>query len=81
MICPPDASDALECAAEFVQFAQSRAIDLSGLCVAERKGELVAAVLPVVSPGRTALLLSVALPPAKSVAPLRVNRLGVPVPF
>ena len=42
--------------AHFLQFAANNDLDLSQLWVAARGGRVVWAVLPVVSPGRTALL-------------------------
>lgn len=44
--------------ADFAGFAAQRGIDLGGLWVAERDGRPLWALLPVVSPGRTMLLLS-----------------------
>jgi ribosomal protein S18 acetylase RimI-like enzyme len=43
---------------EFLQHADSRGIDVRDTCVAERGGKLLAAVLPVYSPGHTCLLLA-----------------------
>jgi GNAT superfamily N-acetyltransferase len=43
---------------EFLQFAGERKIDPASLWVAEQDGRIVWSVLPVVSPGRTVLLLS-----------------------
>jgi GNAT superfamily N-acetyltransferase len=52
---------------EFAQFAQHRGIDLSATWVADVGGNFAWAVLPVVSPGRTMLLLGPASAPANSV--------------
>src|SRR4030095_4185808 len=49
---------------DFLNFAVHRGMDLNEIRVAERDGHLLWAVLPVISPGRTILLLS----------PARVNR-------
>lgn len=43
--------------AEFLEFASQRGIDLSPLSVARAGGQIVWAALPVVSPGKTMLLL------------------------
>lgn len=43
---------------EFLQFAVQRGIDLNDLWVADHGGRVMWAVLPVVSPGRTMLLLA-----------------------
>lgn len=48
--------------AEFLRFAEPRRVDLSLFLVAERRGRLLWALLPMLSPGRTALLLSPTLP-------------------
>lgn len=50
--------------AEFVRQAPARRVDLSLLWVAERRGRIAWALLPVLSPGRTALLLSPGVPPS-----------------
>ena len=42
---------------DFLQFAVQRGIDLNDLWVADRAGRVVWATLPIVSPGRTMLLL------------------------
>lgn len=47
--------------AEFLRFAEPRRMDLSLLLVAERRGRLLWAMLPMLSPGRTALLLAPAV--------------------
>jgi len=49
---------------DFLRFAVQRGINLPDLWVAERGGQLYWAVLPVVSPGRTMLLLVPPDPPA-----------------
>jgi mycothiol synthase len=49
---------------EFVRTAPARRVDLSLLWVAERRGRVVWVLLPVLSPGRTALLLSPTVPPS-----------------
>lgn len=62
---------------DFLSFAMHRGIDLNQIRVAEEAGRLVWAVLPVLSPGRTMLLLS---PPRVSrrlsdaAAPLLVEK-------
>lgn len=43
---------------EFIAYAHSREIDLGGVWIAEQHGKIAQAVLPIVSPGRTMLLLS-----------------------
>ena len=43
---------------DFLNFAMHRGMDLNQIRVAEQEGRIVWAVLPVVSPGRTMLLLS-----------------------
>jgi len=43
---------------DFLNFAMHRGIDLSEIRVAEESGRIVWAILPVLSPGRTMLLLS-----------------------
>ena len=43
---------------EFIAYARSRDIDLGGVWVCEQGGKIAQAMLPVVSPGRTMLLLS-----------------------
>ncbi|QOV90543.1 GNAT family N-acetyltransferase [Humisphaera borealis] len=48
--------------ADFLRFAEPRRVDLSLFLVAERRSRLLWALLPMLSPGRTALLLSPALP-------------------
>jgi len=47
--------------AEFIRFAEPRRMDVSLLLVAERRGRLLWALLPMLSPGRTALLLAAAV--------------------
>jgi ribosomal protein S18 acetylase RimI-like enzyme len=42
---------------DFVSYAQQRAMNLADTWIAERHGEMVGAILPIVSPGRTMLLL------------------------
>lgn len=48
--------------AEFLRNAPARRVDLSLLRVAERRGRLLWSLLPVLSPGHTALLLSPPVP-------------------
>ncbi len=43
---------------EFLLFAEERKIDLGALWVVEQRGRIVWSLLPVLNPGRTALLLS-----------------------
>jgi len=43
---------------DFLRMAIERKIDLTRMCVAEANGQLLWAILPVYSPGRTALLLA-----------------------
>ena len=52
--------------ADFVHFAARRGIDLAGAWLAEAGGALAWAVLPIVSPGRTMLLLGPGGAPADS---------------
>jgi mycothiol synthase len=57
---------------DFLNFAMHRGMDLNSIHVAEQAGRTVWAVLPVVSPGRTMLLLSpprVSRPLSDTVAP------------
>lgn len=57
---------------DFLNFALHRRIDLNQIHIAEEAGRLVWAVLPVISPGRTMLLLSpprVSRPLSDTVAP------------
>lgn len=42
---------------EFISFSSERGIGLEGLHVAVREGRIVSAILPVISPGRTMLML------------------------
>ena len=49
---------------DFAQFAQRRGIDVSAAWVADAAGNFAWAVLPIVSPGRTMLLLGPASAPA-----------------
>jgi ribosomal protein S18 acetylase RimI-like enzyme len=51
---------------EFLRNAEVRKIDLSLLRLAERRGRLLFSLLPVLSPGRTALLLASPAPSAAS---------------
>jgi GNAT superfamily N-acetyltransferase len=48
---------------DFLQFAAQRKIDLQALRIVEEAGELRWVILPMVSPGRTMMLFSPALPP------------------
>ena len=50
---------------DFLRYAIARRIDLSQMRVAEIDGRIVWATLPIVSPGRTALLLCPDTPPAE----------------
>lgn len=43
---------------DFINFADQRGIDLSGLWLAESAGKFLSALLPVISPGRTMLLFA-----------------------
>jgi mycothiol synthase len=52
--------------AEFLRNAEVRKIDLSLIRLAERRGRLLFCLLPVISPGRTALLLASPAPSAAS---------------
>lgn len=57
--------------ADFLRLAEPRRVDLSLFLVAERRGRLLWALLPMISPGRTALLLSPTVPqraPEKAAA-------------
>jgi mycothiol synthase len=44
-------------ALEFISYAQQRGINLADVWIAERAGQIATAMLPVISPGRTMLLL------------------------
>jgi ribosomal protein S18 acetylase RimI-like enzyme len=58
ILSPPGGATDAKGIVDFVAFANERGMGLSGLHVAERgAGKLVSAALPVVSPGRTMLLL------------------------
>ena len=57
ILSPPGGTADARSVQEFIQFAQDRGIDFGGLHVAQRGGKLVSGILPVVSPGRTMLLL------------------------
>ncbi|HEY7119339.1 MAG TPA: GNAT family N-acetyltransferase [Tepidisphaeraceae bacterium] len=52
------AEDVRAAAAEFIAMGRERGITFDGIHVAEHQGRLVSAVLPVISPGRTMLILS-----------------------
>jgi ribosomal protein S18 acetylase RimI-like enzyme len=57
-----------EQAFEFITFAHQRGINLGDLWVAERDSRLIWSVLPIISPGRTVLLLSPAGAPRDPAA-------------
>jgi mycothiol synthase len=57
ILSPPGGTADLRSVQEFIHFARERGIDFGGLHVAQRAGKLVSGILPVVSPGRTMLLL------------------------
>ena len=57
ILSPPGASADTQSTREFIAFARERGIDFDGLHVALRDGKLVSAILSVVSPGRTMLML------------------------
>jgi len=57
ILSPPGASADQRAVQDFIGFARDRAIAFDGLHVATRGGKIVSAMLPVVSPGRTALIL------------------------
>jgi len=62
---------------DFLRMAVHRAIDLNRMWLVERRGKLVWAILPVVSPGRTMLLLTPNLPPKdaqESAARMLISR-------
>jgi GNAT superfamily N-acetyltransferase len=58
ILAPPGVAADPRAIDDFVSFARDRGIDTSSLHVAERGGKIYSALLPVVSPGRTTLLLS-----------------------
>jgi mycothiol synthase len=65
VLSPPGGGGAdLQSTREFIAFARERGIGLEGLHVALREGKLVSAILPVISPGRTMLMLC---PPAGAI--------------
>src|SRR5690348_1731777 len=57
---------------DFLAFALHRAIDVNGTWIATRRGQILWALLPVVSPGRTMLMFSPTRLTHKT--PLRVIR-------
>ena len=57
ILSPPGGAADDRAAQEFLAFAAERGIGLEALHVAEQGGRLVSAALPVVSPGRTMLIL------------------------
>jgi len=57
ILSPPGGAADVRAAQEFLSFAAERGIGLEALHVAEQGGRLVSAALPVVSPGRTMLIL------------------------
>jgi len=57
ILSPPGGAADARSVQEFIGFGRERGIDFGGLHVAERAGKLVSGILPVVSPGRTMLLL------------------------
>jgi GNAT superfamily N-acetyltransferase len=57
ILAPPGQYADDHAASEFITFARDRGIVFDGLHLAERAGKIVSAVLPVVSPGRTMLML------------------------
>lgn len=57
-----------EAVLDFLQFAVQRKIDVNDLWLAERRGRLVWALLPILSPGRTMLLFTPTDPPAGDAA-------------
>jgi GNAT superfamily N-acetyltransferase len=57
ILAPPGGTADARSVQEFIGFARERGIDFGGLHVAQRGGRLVSGILPVVSPGRTMLLL------------------------
>ena len=57
ILSPPGASADAAAAREFLGLARERGIALDGLHVAGRRGRMLSAALPVLSPGRTMLIL------------------------
>ena len=57
ILSPPGATADVAAAREFLGFARERGIPFDGLHVGERGGRILWAALPVVSPGRTMLIL------------------------
>jgi GNAT superfamily N-acetyltransferase len=57
VLSPPGGTADAKGIADFIAFARERGMTFDALHVAERGGRLVSAILPVVSPGRTMLML------------------------
>ena len=57
VLAPPGGSADIASTREFIAFSNERGIGLEGLHVAVREGRIVSAILPVISPGRTMLML------------------------
>jgi ribosomal protein S18 acetylase RimI-like enzyme len=57
VLAPPGAAADTRAVQEFIAFTTERGIGLDGLHVALQNGKVVSAILPVISPGRTMLLL------------------------
>jgi GNAT superfamily N-acetyltransferase len=57
ILAPPGQAIDDRAASEFITFARDRGIGFDALHVAQRDGKVVSAILPVISPGRTMLIL------------------------
>jgi len=57
VLAPPGSSADARSTQEFIAFARERGISFDSLHVALRDGKIISAILPVISPGRTMLML------------------------
>lgn len=57
VLAPPGGGADIASTREFIAFSRERDIGLEGLHVGLREGRIVSAILPVISPGRTMLML------------------------
>jgi mycothiol synthase len=58
ILSPPGAAADSHSIQDFISFAHGRGIAFDGLHIAQSAGKIVSAMLPVISPGRTMLILS-----------------------
>ena len=70
ILAPPGGHTEPEVIGDFIELAKQRQVDLTGIHVSERRsgkpGKFVAAALPVISPGRTMLILTPSAPQDKA---------------